>query len=114
MEIDFETKMSEACKKIEQKGIEYAKHRAISWQLQELRKVVLAEEIRKLDAEVYKSMAERESLARVSEIYKNHLKGTSEAIEKELISKAEYERWYATFEALRSLCSKNTAQMKLV
>lgn len=112
MEIDYQAKLSEAVMKIETKGKAYAIARGQSFFLQEMRKVVLAEQVRAQEPSL--SMSERESIARTSEAYVNHLKGTAEAIRAELVSRAEYERWSATLESLRSLCSQETARIKAI
>lgn len=96
---------------IEKKGKEYAESRALSWQLQELRKVVLAEETKKQSDGSY---VEREGKARCTEAYKQHLQGTKEAIHRENALKAEVERWSAQFEALRSLLSLEKSKMNIV
>ena len=102
MEKSLRDKMAEAVVKIEEKGKAYANAKALSWQLQELRKVVLADETRKAEGS---SMAEKETVARCSEAYKTHLEGTSEDIKRELTAKAEYERWDAQWNSIRSLIS---------
>jgi len=94
---------------IERTGRAYADARAISWHLQEMRKVVLAEESRKADGS---SMTEKETIARCSEGYKAHLEGTSQAIKNELTKKAEAERWKAQWDSLRSLISFEKTQME--
>ena len=110
MEKTFKDKLAEAVTMIEKKGLAYAKARAISWQLQELRKVVLAEETRKAEGT---SISEREAIARSSEIYRQHLEGTKEAIHDELKLKAECERWRATWESIRSLLSLEKKTMEV-
>lgn len=110
-ETDFQAKLSQAVLMIEKKGKEYAQAKAISWQLQELRKTVLACEVAKIGQG---SFNDRESMARSSEIYRQHLEGTKQAIEKELTLKAECERWSAQYEALRSLCSLEGKKIGLV
>jgi len=101
-----------AINNIETVGTEYAKAKALSWQLQELRKVVLAEQMRKMEPNL--SVAERDSRARVSEEYVTHLKGTKEAIEKELTLKAQYTRWVSQYETCRSLLSVYKAQTRIL
>ena len=103
-------KLSQAVVKIEEKGKAYADARALSWQMQEMRKVVLAEQTRKSEGS---SMIEKETNARTSEVYKQHLLGTSEAIKKELTAQAEYKRWLSQWESLRSLISYEKTQMKV-
>ena len=103
MELDFQDKFRKAIMEIEKTGKDYALAKGISWQLQEMRKVVLADQIRTFDPE--KSVSERENAARTTQEYKTHLEGTKEAIQNELQTKIMYEKATATFEALRSLCS---------
>jgi len=109
-DIDFAARMRDACQAIEKTGKGYAEARAQSWHLQELRKVVLANEMRRLEG----SMVERDMTARCTDAYKQHLEATSEAIHKELSLKAETEKWAAVFESLRSLSSLEKAKMQIL
>jgi len=102
-------KLADAVVMIEKAGREYATARGLSWNLQELRKVVLAEETRKAEGS---SMTEKETNARCSTAYKTHLDGTSQAIKDELIKKAVCERWKAQWDSLRSLISFEKTQME--
>lgn len=110
-EIDFEARMRECCQKIEETGKAYAEARAQSWLLQEQRKCVLSAGMRKSQA---KTMIERENESRCSEKYYQHLEVTADCIKKELSLKAEYEKWQAVFEALRSLGSLEKAKMHIL
>ncbi len=103
MDINFEDKLRKAVAQIGKTGETYAAKRGLSWQLQELRKVVLSEQVRAQAQHL--SVAERENFARTTDEYRTHIKGTSEAIKEELVARAHYEKAQATFEALRSLCS---------
>jgi len=111
MDVELADKLKQAVTMIEKKGTAYAEAKGTSWNLQELRKVILSEQVRAQNPTL--SVAEREHFARTTDEYKTHLKGTSEAIKKELIAKAEYERWTAQVEALRSLLSHEKARMNL-
>ena len=111
MEIDFEAKLREAVLQLEKHGVEYAHAKALSWQMQEMRKVVKASEMQKITDG---TMVERENMARVSSVYVEHIEGTASAIEKEHSAKARYERWFAQMECLRSLCSRETAKIKAI
>lgn len=111
-EINYQDKMAQAVKMISEKGAAYAKARATSWYMQEMRKVVLADEFGKQDPDL--TAAERENKARVSQSYQEHLNGTKEAIHAEHVAKAELERWETQFEALRSLCSRETARIRAI
>ena len=112
MEIhDLETKMREAVNGIEKYGLEHGNARALSWQMQELRKVVLASEMAKSEA---KSVNGKELDALQSEAYKLHLEGTKEAIGEEHRTKAMYEKFQAQFEACRSMMSFTKKQMELL
>jgi len=108
---DFESKMRKAVGDIETYGKEYAVKKAVSWQLQEMRKVVLAEMIRAQNTTL--SYADRETFARCSPEYKTHLEGTKEAIQNELTAKAMVEKSQAAYECLRSLCSLYNAQSRI-
>lgn len=107
---DYEAAFREALKKIEDVGTQYAEAKAQSWQLQELKQVILSEELLKADG---KTVGEREAQARVSQAFRSYLDGAKEAIHKEHKLKVLYEKAYATYEALRSLSSQQTAQMKM-
>ena len=103
-------KLAEAVLEIEKKGILYADARALSWHLQEMRKVVLSELMRNAQA---KSMTEKEMIARCSQDYKLHLEGTREAIKNELVLKAQCERWKCAWESIRSLISLEKKKMEV-
>ena len=100
--MDWENKLRQSVIKIEEVGKEYAEARALSWLLQEQKKVILATEMSKSQA---KSIAEKEREALMSEAYKTHLEGTKEAIGEEHRLRATYDRYKSQFEALRSLLS---------
>ena len=109
--IDFEAKFSQTLIEMEKVGTEYAEAKAQSWQLQEMRKVMLA----KLQKNILTgSEAAKEKEALRSCQYEQHINGTKEAISKELTSRAKYEKLKATYEALRSLCAQETAKIKLL
>lgn len=99
---NFEQRMQDAVRQIKNFGMAYADAKAVSWQMQELRKVVLAEQIRKIESGTY---ASKDSQARTSDEYKLHLEGTREAIQSELKLRAQMEAAKASYESLRSLCS---------
>jgi len=103
-------KLAEAVKMIGIKGKAYAEAKALSWNLQEMRKVVLSEQTRVAKGS---SMAERENEARCSEAYKIHLAGTQAAIKNELIARAECEKYKAVWESVRSLISFEKTQMRI-
>ena len=108
---EIEEKMREAVKNIEKIGTQYAEAKALSWLMQEQRKVVLATEAAKSEA---KSAIAKEQEALQSEAYKLHLEGTKEAIGEEHRLKATYERWYAQYECCRSMMSVTKKQMELL
>jgi len=107
---ELETKFQEAVNGIQTHGLEYAKYRPLSWQLQEMRKVVLATQMAK---STEKSVTAREQEALQSEEYKTHLRGTAEAMEKEHKASAMRERFQAQFEYCRSMISLTKKQMEL-
>jgi len=109
--IDFQAKFRATLQQLETVGVQYAEAKGVSWQLQELRKIVLSEEMQKATAN---TVADRENQARCSQVYKQHVEGTKEAITREHALKAKYERFYAQYEALRSLCAQETARMKIL
>ena len=111
MEIfEIESRMRDAVNNIEKVGREYADAKALSWLLQEQRKVVLASQMAKSEA---KSVIGREQDALQSESYKLHLEGTKEAIAEEHRLKATYERWFAQYESCRSMMSLTKKQMEM-
>jgi len=108
--LNYEERMRGVCAAIERVGKKYAEARALAWLLTEQRKVVLANEMRKPEDG---SIAEREMKARSSDVYYQHLVATSKAIHAELSLRAELDKWQASFEALRSLSSRDTARMRI-
>lgn len=107
---DIETKLREAVMKIETIGGEYADAKALSWLLQEQRKVTLAHQMKKSPE---KSIAAKEMDALASEEYRIHLEGTKEAIGQEHKLRATYDRWTYQVEALRSFLSLEKQKMKV-
>ena len=108
--IDFETCFRKSVSLISKHGEEYAQAKAQSWYLQEMRKVLLSDLTKNCEG---KSMAEKENNARASEVYKQHLEGTKEAIYNELKARAMLDKANCSFESLRSLASQQTASMRL-
>ena len=106
---DFEEKFQRALEALESVGKSYANAKVISWYLQELKKVILAHEMSKVEG----SEAKRERLALASEPYRLHLEGTKEAIGEELRLKVKHEKLQYQIEAYRSLCGIEKAQMNL-
>lgn len=102
MDLDFENKFRTIVKKIEECGNVYAEKKAQSWQAQEMRTVVLSKLI-KAQGDIPVSKAEIN--AKASEDYEKFLDETANAIKRELETKAQYEKWKSSFEALRSLSS---------
>ena len=108
-QIDIEREMKTAVNKIEEIGGLYAEAKALSYQMQKMRSVVLASEMRNFEG----SMASREMNALASDKYILHLAGVKEAIEVETKLKAGYERWQAQYEACRSLLSLEKAKANI-
>jgi len=102
MNYELTQKLMEAANKVEEIGSLYAEAKALSWLLQEQKKVVLASQMKISEC---KSAVERETNALCSEVYKNHLEGTKEAIADELRLKAQMSKWEYSFEGYRSLMS---------
>ena len=111
MDIDFLERFKSCVLEIETSGRDYAEKKAKSWQAQELKYAVLAEEMKKLPSDWPFNL--RESNARTSEGFRQYIKETSNAIKEENIAKAIYEKARANFEALRCLISleKTTRQI---
>lgn len=108
--MDYEEKFRTVISEMEKAGFEYADAKALSWHLQEMRKVIISNQMKSAPG---KSMAEKELIARTSQEYLTHLEGTKVAISNELRAKAKYEKLSASYEALRSLSSQETARMKI-
>lgn len=102
MDLDFEDKFRKIIAKIAESGEEYAEAKGQSWQAQELKHSVLSALI---IASGEKAVSKAELIAKDSAEYREHIKETAQAITRELKLKAEYEKWKASFEALRSLSS---------
>lgn len=107
---DFSKWFGKTLDDMEKLGEVYAQAKGTSWNLQELRKVVLASQMKLSNA---KSMAEQEREALISEAYKLHLEGTAEAIRAEHRAKAKYDTCQARFEAIRSMSSLEKAKIQL-
>ena len=82
-------------------GQEYALAKGQSWQMQEMKGSILASIMNGLEGPV----SQREITARSSDDYKKHIIETAQAITKELKLKSTYEKYKASFEAMRSLSS---------
>lgn len=108
MNLDMLSNFRECWEKIEEIGTLYAEAKSQSWQMQELRNSVLASIISKSRE---KTISRAEYEAKNSEDYKQHIRETAVAINKELRLKCEYEKWKAKFEAMRSLSSLEKAQI---
>ena len=109
MDLSLETRLNEAVAKIEETGKKYAKARGLSWQMQEMKKVILSQIMKDMDG----SIADREMRARCDQRYIDHLEGTGVAIAEENRTRAIYERFKAQFEAVRSLVSLEKAKINL-
>ncbi len=107
--VQIEKNMRQAINKIEEVGKSYAEAKAQSYQLQEMKKVVLA----KLKNEREGSDVKREREALIAERYALHIQGTAEAIGIETRLRAELDRWKAQFEGCRSLLSMEKAKANL-
>lgn len=112
MNLDFEDKFRTIIKKMAEVGNEYAEAKGQSWQMQELKGSILATLINKQGSSV--SVAQRETIAKGSEDFQTYIRETSDAIKKELKLKSEYEKWKASFEALRSLSSLEKKTMDTI
>lgn len=111
MNLDFHHKFQDVVREMEKAGKHYADMKAISWQSQELKYAVISEEMKRA---VSSSVAAKEIEAKASEGYQQYIKETAEAIRQENIAKAVYEKWKASFEALRSLCSLEKATQNAI
>jgi len=107
---EIEKLMRNAVNNIEKIGKLYAIAKGTSYHMQEMKKVVLAREMKKYKG----SSASREMEARASERYEQHLDGTRQAIEDETRLRAEYERWKAQYESCRSLLSLEKAKTRIL
>lgn len=109
MNLDFESKFRSVIKKISETGEDYAEKKGRSWQQQELKYSVLSSIIKGLGD---MPLSKAEILAKGSEEFSNYIRETADAIKAELRAKAEYEKYKASFEALRSLCSLEKSTQK--
>lgn len=106
VDLDFQSKFRNIIQKMEEVGNLYAEARGQSYQFQELKSSILSAIIKKYpDLPVSKAEIE----GKASPEYREHIEETARAITKELKLKAEYEKWRASFEALRSLSSLEKA-----
>ena len=103
MDLDFEDKFRKVVLEIEKSGRDYANKKALSWQAQELKYAVMSQEIDSISSDI--GQGAKEVMAKSSEGYKKYVQETAEMIRQENIAKAVYEKWKASFEALRSLIS---------
>lgn len=103
MDLDFEDKFRKVVLEIEKSGRDYADKKALSWQSQELKYAVMSQEMASLQPTM--AQGAKELIAKSSEGYKKYVQETAEMIRQENIAKAVYEKWKASFEALRSLSS---------
>lgn len=110
MNLDFHQKFQDVIRKMEESGKDYADKKAISWQSQELKYAMISEQMKLSSAS---SVAMREIEAKASPAYQTYLAETAEAIRQENIAKAVYEKWRASFEAIRSLSSLEKQTMYL-
>lgn len=102
MNLDWHSKFEQVITALGKAGEDYAQKKSISYQLQEMRSVILARK-----AQEFKDLPQyrQEAMARSSEEYIKHIEGTAEAIRQELSAKSKYEKLSAQLEAYRSLCS---------
>jgi len=114
MNLDFESSFKRILLKLEESGGAYAEAKAQSWYAQEMCgsiKASIMQSLMKDDPKL--SLAKAEIMAKASEDYKQHLKETSDKIRQENLTRSEYKKWDASFEANRSLSSleKRTQQL---
>ena len=107
MNLDFEQKFRDVIMRMETAGKDYADKKALSWQAQELKYAIISQQMNGQPAGM--AMNAKELAAKSSEGYTLYLKETAEMIRQENIARAVYEKWKASFEALRSLSSLEKA-----
>ena len=110
MNLDFEARFKRVIQHMEDSGNLYAEAKGQSWQAQELKGSVLASLMRQMENI---PVSAREQMAKGHEDYKKYVQETAKAIQKELELKCEYEKWKASFEALRSLSSLEKKTMEM-
>ena len=103
-------KIREAVERIETVGAKYAAAKGISYQMQKMREVILATEMKK----VLGTNAHKEMEAKASKVYHEHLVATGIAIKEEQKWKSAFIRWQAEYESWRSFLSLEKAKMNLV
>ena len=101
MELDFQQRFRDIITKMDAVGQEYALAKGQSWQAQELKHSILSSIMNSLEGPI----SQREMQARASDDYKKYIAETAQAITKELKLKSTYEKYKASFEAMRSLSS---------
>ena len=106
MNLDFHQKFQKIIFNLEESGTAYANAKADSWYSQEMCSSIKASMMMKFLSENPKlSLSKAEIMAKDSDDYKGHLEETREKIRAENVARAEYKKWDASFEGLRSLSS---------
>lgn len=106
MNLDWHSKFGQVIGAMQKAGEIYAEAKSRSWQMQEMKSVMLARKAQEV-AKSFPAMPQykQEAEAKASPEYEQHIVGTAEAIHQELVAKSKYEKLSAQLEAYRSLCS---------
>lgn len=106
MDNTFEDRFRKIILKLQESGEAYADARANSYYSQEMVSSIKASIMANLmKADPKLSAAKAEILAKASDEYITHLKETADKIRLENLTRSEYKKWDASFEANRSLSS---------
>lgn len=114
MDADFREDFTMVINKMTEAGEEYAEARGQSYQMQELKGSVLAKIMHKISDGKKISQSALEASAKATQEYEDYIHGVAEAIKREHRTKAELEKYKASFEALRSLSSLEKATRAII
>ena len=108
--MDFENNFDQTIEEMFNVGRKYATAHAQSAYLKEMKGVILADLILRTEG---KSQTERKEKALASEEYRTCVKGWAEALRQEHILKSDYACEFAKHDKNKSLCSQETAKIRL-
>lgn len=114
MNLDFHERFKKILAKLDESGNAYAEAKAQSWFSQEMCSAIKSSIMKALMSEDTKlSVQKAEILAKAHPDYLKHLEETRDKIRQENLTRSEYKKWDASFEANRSLSSleKRTQQL---
>lgn len=110
MEQEIYSKLEASIGEFEKVGLLYAEAKSLSDYLQELKKVILANQMKRFEG----SNANREMEALATKEYMIHLDGMRAAASDELRFRVQYEKLRYQIEAFRSLLSLEKEKIRLM